>query len=39
VKPGEWRSDYWVVEDVTRRDSAVLKRADFVMEDGKPGIA
>ncbi len=35
VTPGQWRSDYHVVEDVTRRDSAVKTRASFVVENGK----
>jgi alkaline phosphatase D len=39
VTPKEWHSDYLVVEDVTRRDSPIIKRANFVVEEGKPGIA
>lgn len=39
VTQGEWQSDYLVVEDVTRRDSPLAKRASFVVEEGKPGIA
>lgn len=39
VTPKEWRSDYLVVEDVTRRESPVKKRASFTVEEGKPGIA
>ena len=39
LTPKEWRSDYWVVEDVTRSDSPTTKRASFIVEDGKPGIA
>jgi alkaline phosphatase D len=38
VTPKEWRSDYEVVADVTKRDSAVTTRASFVVEAGRPGV-
>jgi alkaline phosphatase D len=37
VTPGEWASDYVVVEDVTKPGGKVLTRASFVVEAGKPG--
>jgi alkaline phosphatase D len=39
VTAKEWKSDYLVVEDVTRRDSPVINRGSFVVEEGRPGIA
>jgi alkaline phosphatase D len=38
VTPKEWRSDYEVVADVTKRDSAVKTRASWVVEAGRPGV-
>jgi alkaline phosphatase D len=38
VTPGEWRSDYQVVEYVTRKGAPMVTRASFVVEDGKPGV-
>ncbi|MBT4867841.1 MAG: alkaline phosphatase [Planctomycetaceae bacterium] len=38
VTPKEWRSDYEVVADVTKRNSAVKTRASFVVEAGRPGV-
>lgn len=37
VTPGSWRSDYVVVEDVTKPAGAVRTRASFVVEAGRPG--
>jgi alkaline phosphatase D len=37
LTPGNWRSDYVVVEDVTRPGGTVLTRASFVIEAGAPG--
>jgi alkaline phosphatase D len=38
VSPREWRSDFQVVEYVTRPDAPLITRASFVVEDGKPGV-
>ena len=38
VTPNEWRSDYEVVADVTKCDSAVKTRASFVVEAGRLGV-
>jgi len=38
VSPKEWRSDYQVVEYVTRPGAPLVTRASFVVEDGKPGV-
>jgi alkaline phosphatase D len=38
VTPTEWRSDYQVVEYVTRPGAPLITRASFVVEDGKPGV-
>jgi alkaline phosphatase D len=38
VTPKEWRSDYQVVEYVTRRGAPLITRASFVIEDGQPGL-
>jgi alkaline phosphatase D len=38
VTPREWRSDYQVVEYVTRKGAPLTTRASFVVEDGKPGV-
>jgi alkaline phosphatase D len=37
VTPGTWRSDYQVVEDVTRPGASAVTRGAFVVEAGKPG--
>jgi alkaline phosphatase D len=37
VTPGTWRSDYVVVEDVTRPGAPAVERASFVVEAGNPG--
>ena len=37
VTPDAWRSDYMVVEDITRPDSPAIQRASFTVESGKPG--
>jgi alkaline phosphatase D len=37
VTPDAWRSDYIVVEDVTRPGAPAINRASFVVESGTPG--
>ena len=37
VTPGEWRSDYQVVEYVDRPGAPLVTRASFVVESGRPG--
>ena len=37
VTPGNWISDYVVVEDVTKPGGNTLTRASFVVEAGAPG--
>jgi len=37
VTPDHWRSDYVVVEDVTKPGAPAVNRASFVVEAGKPG--
>lgn len=37
LTPKEWRSDYVVVEDVTKPGGNILTRASFVVEAGQPG--
>ena len=37
VTPDAWKSDYRVVEYVTRPGAKCLTRASFVVEDGQPG--
>ena len=37
ITPGAWRSDYVVVEDVTKPGAPAVNRASFVVEAGKPG--
>jgi alkaline phosphatase D len=37
VTPKSWRSDYIVVEDVTKPGAPAINRASFVTEAGKPG--
>ncbi len=37
VTPGLWRSDYVVVEDVTRPGAPAVQRARFEVEAGRPG--
>jgi alkaline phosphatase D len=39
VTPSQWRSDYRVVEYVTRPGGKISTRASFVVEDQKPGLA
>lgn len=38
VSPKEWRSDYRVVEYVTRTGAPIRTRASFVVEAGRPGL-
>jgi alkaline phosphatase D len=38
VSPREWRSDFQVVEYVTRPGAPLVTRASFVVEEGKPGV-
>jgi alkaline phosphatase D len=37
VTPKEWRSDYQVVEYVTRPGAPLVTRASFAVESGRPG--
>lgn len=37
VTPGQWTADFRVVDDVTRRGTAVRTGASFVVRDGRPG--
>jgi alkaline phosphatase D len=37
LTPGAWRSDYLVVDDVTKPGGNVTNRASFVVEAGHPG--
>lgn len=37
VTPGEWRSDYVAVEDVTQPNGRAVTRRSFVVEAGRPG--
>jgi alkaline phosphatase D len=37
ITPREWRSDYQVVEEVTRPGAPLVTRASFVVENGRPG--
>lgn len=38
VSPQEWRSDFQVVQYVTRPGAALVTRASFVVEEGRPGV-
>ncbi|MFO0893126.1 MAG: alkaline phosphatase D family protein [Isosphaeraceae bacterium] len=38
LTPTSWRSDYRVVEEVTRPGAPAVDRASFVVEAGEPGI-
>lgn len=38
VTPGTWKSDYVVVDDVTRPGGKVETRQSFVVEAGRPGV-
>jgi alkaline phosphatase D len=38
VTPSEWRTDYFVVDDVTKPGGKVSKRASFTIESGRPAI-
>lgn len=38
LTPGQWRTDYKVLEYVTRRGSPIRTDATFVVEDGQPGL-
>jgi alkaline phosphatase D len=38
VTPDAWKSDYVVVEDVTKPGAPAVERASFVVEAGKPGV-
>jgi alkaline phosphatase D len=37
VTPDDWRSDYVVVEDVSKPGAPAVNRASFVVEAGRPG--
>ncbi|GAB4469329.1 MAG: alkaline phosphatase D family protein [Armatimonadaceae bacterium] len=37
VTPGNWRTDYIVVEEVQKPGGKIVNRASFVVEAGKPG--
>jgi alkaline phosphatase D len=38
LTPALWRSDYQVVEEVTKPGAPLITRASFVTEAGKPGV-
>ncbi len=38
VTPDEWRSDYQVVESVTRKGAPLVKRASFIVAAGESGV-
>jgi alkaline phosphatase D len=38
VTPKDWKSDYVIVEDVTKPGGSISTKASFVVEAGKPGI-
>jgi alkaline phosphatase D len=38
LTPGEWRSDFQVVEYVTRPGAPLVTRASFVVEEGRRGV-
>lgn len=38
VKPKSWKSDYQIVEDVTKPGTPVATGASFVVEAGRPGV-
>lgn len=38
VTPDEWKSDYQVVENVTRPGAPLITRQSFVIENGEPGV-
>lgn len=38
ITPAEWRSDYQVVEYVTRPGAPLVTKASFVVENGQPGV-
>lgn len=38
VSPGEWRSDYQVVEYVTRPGAPLVTKASFAVQAGVPGV-
>lgn len=38
LTPGQWTSDYRIVEYVTRPGAPVKTRASFVVESGRPGV-
>jgi alkaline phosphatase D len=38
VTPAAWRSDYVVVEDVTKPGAPAINKASFVVEAGKAGV-
>lgn len=37
VTPNNWRSDYIVIEDITKPGGNIVDKASFVVEAGKPG--
>lgn len=38
VTPTHWQTDFYVVDDVTRRGGRVKKRSSFTVEAGRPGV-
>ena len=38
VTPGLWKSDFQVVEEITRPGAPLVTRARFATEAGKPGV-
>lgn len=38
VTPESWRSDYIVVEDITKPGEPAVTRASFAIESGRPGV-
>jgi alkaline phosphatase D len=38
VTPSKWRTDYFVVDNVTKPGGTVTKRASFTVESGRPSI-
>ena len=37
VRPENWRTDFQVVEDITKPGAPVVSRASYVVESGRPG--
>jgi alkaline phosphatase D len=38
VTPDQWKTDYRVVDHVSKKDSPIKTRASFVVESGRPGL-